>query len=552
MDATSKPKFPSYAYSAVNPGPRNSWRAGAIGRLPWLGFGALLLALIGTASSVVILMVSNGQALSTWTWQPTVYLAIASAITNVALRVALTEGLNVAWWRRATKENTKIADLHRCWSHGNSVFAAITSGRQVSRVAIAGMLVAICPITGPLLQRASDVTIGQFHRVTNMNLTIASALPYGYTSYVSGRQFEVGLLTVPFAKVVNAAKSQADIHVTSNGCRGECKTVVHGAGFAINCSVGTVPFNLTPPDPLEFPLPYAQIFSSDVGWNGSGRQDSGTINLEVQYKDTHKCDGSLQIRNCTMKHATVGYPVIIDGNQSTIKLDPATTMFDDTDLEVIDIDYSGGYRSTFGGFYTALHEEYVSSVSMEWSGAVGYTLSSDGATANRYAFPNPDEDPDNASTNCTLAFQDPSQDMIQAVRDMMFRTAIAAANGSESQSIIAQQTSTAPIYKSSYLYLGLATLFTALAWLATLLIYISWWHMGRRTTMSPIEIAKAFNAPVLENKDSNATVDDLLEEIGDRTIRYGATAVAGNQLDRLAMGDPRSIRTPRNDQRFIG
>jgi len=554
MNTPSSHGSKSYFYSPVHSGPRNPWRTNPFRRLPWLGFAALVGALLGVVASVFILIKSNGQPTKKWTLQPTVYLAIASTVTNIALHFALTEGVTVAWWRRATKENTTIADLHRHWDYGNSLWAAFTSGRHINIVAVACMLVAIGPINGPLLQRASRVSLGQFKQDADLSIKIAQNLPDGYTGYLSGRGERPALLTPAFTTTVNAANSQTDINVTSTGCTGKCATTVRGAGFAINCSVSTLPFSLTPitggqdfNTSQEAVINGTQAFGSYIQW---GAFQPGTIDLGVQFKNTQACDGELQIRNCTMQSAVVDYPVIVNGNQSTIQLDPATKMFDDTvhNLTTVAMNTMTG-PTTLGGFYKALSDTYNSMAHLRFVAAYNYELISSGATVNRYAVIDPSG---NSYANCTLAFADPSNDLIKAIRDMMFRTAIAAANDSDSQFVTAHETTTLPVYQSHYLYLGLAILCTALGWLATLPIFIGWWHVGRTVSMSPIETAKAFRAPLLGNADSNADADMLLKEVGDRPVRYGAAATTGSQMDRLEMSEPQFIRTPHTEQTFVG
>lgn len=53
--------------------------------------------------------------------------------------------------------------------------------------------------------------------------------------------------------------------------------------------------------------------------------------------------------------------------------------------------------------------------------------------------------------------------------------------------------------------------------------------MGRNMTMSPLEVAKAFNAPLLAAQDSNAEVKELVEKIGSRTVQYGAVSTTAFQ-----------------------
>ena len=544
----------SYVYNPGSFAPRNPWRAGALRRLPWLGLGGLLGALMGVVAAVGILIISNGQPTSSWTIQPTVYLAIASAITNILLHFAFAEGVAVAWWRRATENNTKIGDLHRYWSYGNSLWAAVTSGRRVNGIAIACVLVAVGPANGPLLQRASRVTFGQFTRTSVVQIFIAKTLPDGYTGFLSGRGSNPALLTTAFAQAVLAENNQSPINISSSGCMGDCTTTVRGAGFAINCSESTMPYSLTPiVPPPDGTFNNSQpamatgtlAFGSFVSWNSWA---PGTINMGIQFKDKPACDGLLQLRNCTLRAATVEYPVTVNGNKSTIELSPGSSMFDDRVYNLTKVVQTTGPDSTtLGGFYKTLSDTYNSEANIRFAGAVGYESRLIGPISNRYAVPdlhNP--------TDCTLSFKDPSSDIIQAVRKLMFRTAITAANESTSQVVSAQETGTLQVYQSNYLYLGLAVLLTGLGWLATLPVFIGWWHVGRSLSMSPVETAKAFRAPMLRDSDSNADIDMLLKEVEDRPVRYGAVTASGSDTTMLMMNEPQFVRTPYDGQRFAG
>jgi hypothetical protein len=66
-------------------GPNPYWHTGFFRRFPWLGIGALFVALVATLVPVIILVRSNGQAVDSWKVQPSVILSIASAVFKAAL-----------------------------------------------------------------------------------------------------------------------------------------------------------------------------------------------------------------------------------------------------------------------------------------------------------------------------------------------------------------------------------------------------------------------------------------------------------------------------------
>ena len=70
--------------------------------------------------------------------------------------------------------------------------------------------------------------------------------------------------------------------------------------------------------------------------------------------------------------------------------------------------------------------------------------------------------------------------------------------------------------------------------------------------MSPVETAKAFGAShLLRSSDSNADVDKLVKEVGERPVQYGATTVSGVEY-RLELNEPKYMRVPRGGERFAG
>ena len=172
-------KTSRHEYNAVN-SYGHPWEPGFFRRAPWLGLIAMLGALIGVLAACSVLFYSNDKPIDTWSVQPTVYLAIASAATSIFLHFALSEAVTVAWWTRALQPKTTIADLHRNWEYGQSLGACLTSGRHFSLIALATVLVALVPINGPLLQRASHVRQGHFERNVDVQVNISRHIPEGY------------------------------------------------------------------------------------------------------------------------------------------------------------------------------------------------------------------------------------------------------------------------------------------------------------------------------------------------------------------------------------
>lgn len=192
------PSVSAYEYNVVTKRGL-PWQPGFFRRAPWLGIIAFLGALGGILAAGVVLFTSNNKPIHEWSVQPTVYLAIASAATNILLHFALSQAVTVAWWRRALRKDTTVADLHRSWDYGQSLWAALTSGRHFSAIALASILVALIPVNGPLLQRATRVQSGRFEHNTDVRVNIAPEIPEGCvcSRHINQTEF-CGCLTTNF------------------------------------------------------------------------------------------------------------------------------------------------------------------------------------------------------------------------------------------------------------------------------------------------------------------------------------------------------------------
>ena len=79
-----------------------------------------MLVFSSIIASAIVLVVSNGKAVSTWRVAPSVVLAILSAISTACLSVSLASGLNISWWRNVL-EGAPLVETHRYWDHGSSI-----------------------------------------------------------------------------------------------------------------------------------------------------------------------------------------------------------------------------------------------------------------------------------------------------------------------------------------------------------------------------------------------------------------------------------------------
>lgn len=548
--------------------PSTPWRAGGIRRFPWPGFFSLLFAVLAAASMVAVLVISNDKPVTGWTLSPAVYLAIASTVANILLNYALSEGVQVAWWVKSMKRGSNISDLHNVWSHGTSVRRALISGRSFNLVALACITVALAPVNGPLLQRASTITTASHNTEATLTILAAQEFPTGYTGTITGRAHAVGFVTSNFSSVTQDYVLKRPINVTHSGCQGRCSGLLQAAGYAIDCQESVLPFNLSSglanvngqvnTEITNGTNVFTTNFTYTENTFSDGQEGSHpSFNYTSMYKSDGKCWGNLKIAQCTLEPALLEYHVILVND--TISLDPGYTYKDDRLIQYVPAwgDLSQG-PTTHGGMYLALNSLFSSSVHLRFTGAVGYDLQSTGAPALQYALAGLGSGSGDDIYDCPTYWSNPTADMLEATRELGFRTSLHAAdatNATNIQTVNASAENIVTVYHSHYLYLVLAVGFTLLSTICVMPIFLGWWNLGRHFTLSPIEIAKAFDAPSLLNSDSNLNAQELLREVGDRPVRYGAVVLGNGDnrgQEKLVLGDPMYIMDPVKGRIYTG
>jgi hypothetical protein len=514
----------------------NPWTPGAFARMPWLPVAGFFASLMGLAASTAILVYSDGKPIADWPFQPPTYLAIATVVTNICLFYVLKEGANISWWHTATRSTT-IGDLHRNYLFGSSFQDAVLSGRHINFVALTCIIATIAQINSPLLQRASKAVVEPLFTQTAVQLRLINNVPDTYfTGYVSGRGYDASLYSASFANVVSDFNNNASIPAPDTGCKGSCATSVEGLGFALNCSSYSLPFNLIPQTDSSGSIELGNgtavdgidVFESHFGWSVIAPSN---FSIGIAHKPTPECSGELLVSNCTLRTAKVRYPVIIDGNASTIALDPHTDIFADQVLEPYILTSTPRQGANlFSGVWLGLQNKFLSSAHLRFVGAVGYEFTSSGNLATQYAVVNGSRSDNQAiGSSCDLYFRDPMTELLAGARNLMFRLSVAAANESTPlQTLSATDTQARAVFRTQYAYLGGALAITLVALLMAVALFRGYSELGRRMTMSPVEIAKAFDAVILREVDSNARVDSIVKQAGRKGVRYGV--VAGNEF----------------------
>jgi hypothetical protein len=94
--------------------PIKPWTPSILRIGPLVGLLAIVLAFCLTCASYAILHFSDGELVTSWRYQPSVYLAILTAVSNKSLAFATIHGTIITFWRAALR-GTSLGDLHRNW-----------------------------------------------------------------------------------------------------------------------------------------------------------------------------------------------------------------------------------------------------------------------------------------------------------------------------------------------------------------------------------------------------------------------------------------------------
>lgn len=136
----------------------------------------------------------------------------------------------------------------------------------------------------------------------------------------------------------------------------------------------------------------------------------------------------------------------------------------------------------------------------------------------------------------TTSWSDPTDDILKAIRELSFRTSLyAAADPSlahlgnqvdprlmSNQTLLYTGYSYKAVYSTDWRYMAAGLVVAILAVLSVLPLFYGFWELGRHVSMSPLEIANAFEAPLLVDIGSNCNAREIMREAGLKNVVYGA------------------------------
>lgn len=138
--------------------PVSKWHPGYKTRFPFMGVLALITIAILACAALAVLVCSNNLSSSKWsqTIAPNVLLSLLNSISSLALMVAVSEGVAIAWWRHAMQGST-VRELHHQWELSSGILNLILHPKSLltSSIGTAVLAVQILTVNSILYQRAT-------------------------------------------------------------------------------------------------------------------------------------------------------------------------------------------------------------------------------------------------------------------------------------------------------------------------------------------------------------------------------------------------------------
>ncbi|KAL1867645.1 hypothetical protein VTK73DRAFT_4044 [Phialemonium thermophilum] len=547
-----------------------AWKPGFWRHVPWLALVSLFGFIVSCAALAVVLVESDGKEVAAWphrsrTVPVSVLLSLIVSVANLCLVVALNNGYEISWWTQALRgaELRKLQfDLHI----QGGLSALLGRNRVVDKFAVAAVVSLIVSIAdGPLIQRASTIAPKTFGpSFANTDVDVSNALlPANFSAFAGGG---VGpdILTPLFSNISRAYANREALTLPVDGCRANttCVLTLPAPGFDVSCTDRQVPYDFANLSASFFgdqtTSPSARgldsqitTFQLAVAFGGVQTVDRySTINTTVLYKADAGCAGNMTERTCVLRLATVGYPVTVRNDVATLggwqrgqneTVELAQVPGSGLDVLFTGSVGAGGFQTMLGGVFFVLDDLYASRLALRVAvTANGYLFNVTGQAASNYLS-------SDVSTygNCTMTWEDPTTDVVNTVRELMLRSAVAYSNDNRTavvpQRLAVRRTEVLNAYKSHYRYLGATLAFMVAQALVVAFLLSGWRHLGRDVSLDAFEIARALGAPLLQGGSSNSDIQEALSPLRRVRLRYGELLPGAGEVPACGRGEKGTV-----------
>lgn len=567
------------------------WTAGFQIRFPWWGLGAIFLILLFTGASAGVLLASHGSTMDDWkigrdNAQPHVYVSVFEMLMNFLILFALVEGVVIRFWRQLLR-GTTLDSLHDTYESVHLPSALRRMFRlNFNIVAVASLLTAISFARGPLFHRA--LTLEE-----NSKRSIDGAIDLNIATEPVLELFESGESDIrkqggtawTFSSIIADLSTDKPLAFPS-ACGDYCTGTIKGYAFKASCestvrsiSVAKVLeqcVSCTSEQCESLCEVRSQTGASSDFFSIGYKQLDESLVLTSVHKNAPSCKEDMQVQTCTLTPAMADIPVILTNGNIDLRSDAPISRFHDDSVDTSEVIMKKYWPLAFDALFPSLSINITLSSDrkrLDYNKCVQPPMTRDrygnATNANAQASCSSDtsallpsllvndpsivyaakaQQPQGEDPTCGLTWNDPMPDMIRKMQSLAFRTAVASAalpdsvfkpaltddalatlRSSWTQNVPVTGYHTVSVYHVSPLLVALGIVVSIVGVAAVLPLYNGFWEMGRKVSLNPLEIARAFGAPLLDELDGNSTPDMIAVERGDMAIRYGAVDRYGEQ-----------------------
>ncbi|KAL2066023.1 hypothetical protein VTL71DRAFT_2094 [Oculimacula yallundae] len=516
----------------------------------------------------------RGRELNMSLITPATILSVAHSIIAFLIGLAVKDGITMAWWRRTLAGGT-VKSLEQNYRFGTSLKDALLARKEINIIAVATIGAAIAAMAqGPLMQRSLTTKLSTADSSVSVSVQMADEIPPGFTGINLGsiRQGQgASFYTNEFSSVMKDYTDRVPMQPIISGCNGTCTGFMRGPGWVPVCTMETVPYqylsnnsetsnphirdNIDTETGASVPTQASDVFSivfNDLPYRADDENNIVWMQMQidvayaslVQLNDTNadgsrtsmNCDGTKTTRSCVLSPALVEYPLIISTLQANgssksavVQIDPKPDPFSYKTVAYQNLSLVGdqvtGHSATVttNGLTLAMRQLYLSYFTLgpfDNNSATPLIADVFNPIAATYLTAT-DEEFVNIGNTCAVQFSDPTADIMRALNEITFRIGLGATNGSTPvANYTVLQTKPVNRYKATPAYWASSLGITLLSIAMIIPSFYGWWQLGRKVSLNPIEMAEAFNAPVLQHEDLHKDADHLLELVGERKVKY--------------------------------
>ena len=178
---------------------------------------------------------------------------------------------------------------------------------------------------------------------------------------------------------------------------------------------------------------------------------------------------------------------------------------------------------------------------------------------------------ENNPMNTNVLFSNPLPDIVDDMNQLMLRGALKSASWrnvtsfidsdiSIHQSVVARQTLQQTVFHSHLLWFTAAAVVELMTVFLVLPMFFGYWQLGRHTTLSPFDIALAFDSSLFSDVNSAAGAKGVVRSLGSMHLRYGLIGQAAESdgevkhrnaaSGRLGFAPSVNVIRPRNGMQF--